>query len=478
MPFFGPKNYSEMLWKIALADFWLTLACTFLVRQDPWVDGLFSRLEHLPGFREFATAVKAPDVNLGGFAIALAVHIFSRVTRFHDRISDFFKIRARFDRANILLPLAVMSGVHMTPRQIENLKRDRHPLMRETFCKYASSRSEKPLVDKHDIESALEDLALDIARRCQGLLTSAPSKWTHFFAHPAEIYRRAVVELGYDYGPRKLNTKGLLHDFCEFYQAAFLSKLGITISAHYRQPAELLNRRFDHPLIHVLMQRFLEQRAEETNTDFKFTPKQIGPIRCPNPYAAHPVGFRIENIVHKRSPEGSAYFIANCACGYGFTFRRSDDQDPTIPIVQHRVRFGETFEREAQRLYCKTPSISFVAKMMDVSKDVARRLIRGQKSKRESRRDPDRIAKLRAEWMTSKSVVAYRALRQYDRAWILEQKKEGGPRFEKPHKLIPRRTRPLPTKSGVRPQPSYRRCRLVASQVTPSVDKWAELEPF
>jgi hypothetical protein len=156
MPFFGPKNYSEMLWKIALADFWVTVGCTFLVRYDPWIDDVFSRLEYLPGFKEFATAVKAPDVNIGGFAIALVVLVFSRITRFHDRISDIFKIRARFDRANILLPLAVMSGVQMTARQIEHLKRDRQHLMRETFYKYASSRRDKPLVDKHDIESALE----------------------------------------------------------------------------------------------------------------------------------------------------------------------------------------------------------------------------------------------------------------------------------------------------------------------------------
>jgi hypothetical protein len=129
MPFFGPKNYSEMLWKIALADFWLTLACSFLVRYDRWINGLFMRVEHLPGFKEFAAAIKAPEVNVGGFALALLVLIFSRVTRFHDRISDIFKIRARFDRANILLPLAVMSGAQMSARQVANLKRDRHPLM-------------------------------------------------------------------------------------------------------------------------------------------------------------------------------------------------------------------------------------------------------------------------------------------------------------------------------------------------------------
>jgi hypothetical protein len=156
MPFFGPKNYSEMLWKIALADFWITLACTILVRYDPWIDNIFSRLEQLPGLKEFAAAIRAPEVNIGGFAVALVVLVFSRTTRFHDRVSDLFKIRARFDRANILLPLAVMSGVQMTARQIGHLAIDRHPLMRDAFYKYASSRQDVPLVDKHDIESALE----------------------------------------------------------------------------------------------------------------------------------------------------------------------------------------------------------------------------------------------------------------------------------------------------------------------------------
>lgn len=269
-------------------------------------------------------------------------------------------------------------------------------------------------------------LALDIARRCQGLFTSAPSKWVHLFAPSAELYRRAAVELGYDKGPQRLNAKGILHDFCEFYGAAFLGKLGIIISSRYRQPIELLNRRLDHPLIHVLMQRFLEQRAEETNTELQLTRKQIGPIRCPNPYAAHPADFRIENVARKKSPDGSAYLVANCTCGYGFTFRRTDDRDPAIPIVQSRVRFGETFEREARRLYCNTASVPFVAKMMDVSIHLARRLIRGQKSKREDRRDPDpiRIAKLRVEWKASKSAAATIALWRNDRAWLLEQKKE------------------------------------------------------
>lgn len=156
MPFFAPKNYSEMLWKIALAGFWLTFGCTFIVRTDPGINDLFLRLEHLPGLSDFLKAIKAPQINAGGVVVALTFLIFSKTTAFHDWISDLFKIRARFDRANILLPLAVMSGVGMNARQVSHIATDRDHLMGATFYKYASSRAEKPLVDKHYIESALE----------------------------------------------------------------------------------------------------------------------------------------------------------------------------------------------------------------------------------------------------------------------------------------------------------------------------------
>lgn len=168
-PFFGaPKNYQEMLWKIAVADFWLALICTFLLRYDPWIDGVFKRLEELPGLKEFAALAKLPQitsvdlatVSVANVVIALATMLFSRTTRFHDLLSDLFGIRARFDHANILLPLALTSGAKMTARQVANIKRDRSHLMRDTFYKYASSTKENALVDKHDIESALESWTL------------------------------------------------------------------------------------------------------------------------------------------------------------------------------------------------------------------------------------------------------------------------------------------------------------------------------
>jgi hypothetical protein len=168
-PFFGaPKNYQEMLWKIAVADFWLTLICTILVRYDPWMNGLFTRLDQLPGVKEFAslarlpqiTAIDLPTVSVVNVVIALLMMAFSRITTFHDLVSDALGLRARFDRANILLPLALMSGAKMSPRQVANLQRDRQSLMRDTFYKYASSTKENPLVDKHDIGRALEAWAM------------------------------------------------------------------------------------------------------------------------------------------------------------------------------------------------------------------------------------------------------------------------------------------------------------------------------
>jgi hypothetical protein len=154
VPFFA--TYSEMLWKIAQAGFWLTFACTFLVRTDPWIDAQFARVEHLQAVQAFMTTIKAPELNVSGFMLAVLVSTFSRATRFHDWISDRLNIRARFDRAAILLPLAVMSGVQMTARQVRHIAIDRDDLMRDVFYKYASSRSKHPLVDKHDIEGALE----------------------------------------------------------------------------------------------------------------------------------------------------------------------------------------------------------------------------------------------------------------------------------------------------------------------------------
>jgi hypothetical protein len=47
-------------------------------------------------------------------------------------------------------------GEDLTPRKKQSVIANRNELMRKVFYRYASSRADSPLVDKHDIEHALE----------------------------------------------------------------------------------------------------------------------------------------------------------------------------------------------------------------------------------------------------------------------------------------------------------------------------------
>jgi hypothetical protein len=87
--------------------------------------------------------------------IAFIVAVLTHTFQFHDRISDLFGIRRRFDIKNILLPLSQRVGSEITKDKERRIAQHRDELMHAVFYKYASSAADKPLVDKHDIEHAL-----------------------------------------------------------------------------------------------------------------------------------------------------------------------------------------------------------------------------------------------------------------------------------------------------------------------------------
>jgi len=151
-PFFStPTTYAQMLKKLAGLAFYEVFLITFLLRSIPQVDGALESVESL--------IPHSTMYNLGGLAIALLVALLSHIVHLHDRISDLIGIRRRFDRNHILIPLAELVGVKITPQRREAMAQNRDRLMREVFYKYASSRAENPLVDKHDIEHALAQWA-------------------------------------------------------------------------------------------------------------------------------------------------------------------------------------------------------------------------------------------------------------------------------------------------------------------------------
>lgn len=157
VPIFAvPTNYNEVLKRLAGFLFYDTLIGTFLLRGIPEIDTFLRKIESYGAIgAALSTIPNYSKLNLSGLAIALLVAGIGYWLQLHNRISDFFAIRRRFDESAILLPLAVMTGAKLSPTQLNSLRANRETVMHLVFYKYASSRADKPLVDKHDIEHAL-----------------------------------------------------------------------------------------------------------------------------------------------------------------------------------------------------------------------------------------------------------------------------------------------------------------------------------
>jgi hypothetical protein len=157
IPIFStPRNYAEILKKLASFAFYETYLITLLLRANPRFDGFFTSIESWgPIGKVIGTIPHHDALNLSGVVIALVVAVLTHTFQFHDRISDILGIRRRFDIKNILIPLAQRVDSVVTLDKEAKIAQCRDELMHAVFYKYASSRADNPLVDRHDIEHAL-----------------------------------------------------------------------------------------------------------------------------------------------------------------------------------------------------------------------------------------------------------------------------------------------------------------------------------
>jgi hypothetical protein len=157
LPFFSsPKNYGQVLKKLASFAFYETYFITLLLRANPRFDTFLSGIESWGPIGKVVAIIPHYDVlNLSGIVIAFFVALLTHMFQFHDRISDVLGIRKRFDLRSILIPLAQRVGYVVTKDKEAAIAQHRDKLMHAVFYKYASSAADEPLVDKHDIEQAL-----------------------------------------------------------------------------------------------------------------------------------------------------------------------------------------------------------------------------------------------------------------------------------------------------------------------------------
>jgi len=158
LPFLSTtKNYDEILKKLAGFAFYETYIITLLLRGNPRFDAFFTAIESWGPIGKVFSIIPHHDVlNLSGIVIAFVVAVLTHTFKFHDPISDVFGIRRRFDRKSILIPLFQRVGCVVTKDKEVKIAQQRDHLMRAVFYRYASSRDDHPLVDKHDIEHALD----------------------------------------------------------------------------------------------------------------------------------------------------------------------------------------------------------------------------------------------------------------------------------------------------------------------------------
>lgn len=111
------SDYPSMLNKIAVFTFFVSLlAAGIITWQVPALKNMLPSL-----------AVKIPETDLEvPVTILLAALVFaliSRVVKLHDRLSDLFGIRKRFDVLEILVPMAFAAGTPLSLAQQEKILR-------------------------------------------------------------------------------------------------------------------------------------------------------------------------------------------------------------------------------------------------------------------------------------------------------------------------------------------------------------------
>jgi hypothetical protein len=148
-PFQQVTDYWSMLSRLFVFNLLSGWGATYLLRYYcPAVDEVLKELDvevNLWG-RQF--------VKLGYLLPAIAFALFSQMFLLHDRISDWLKIRHRFDVEAILIPLREGTRTRTRVISVDKISQLRRVLMPLVFYRYAGSAD--PKIDKHLIYRALD----------------------------------------------------------------------------------------------------------------------------------------------------------------------------------------------------------------------------------------------------------------------------------------------------------------------------------
>ncbi len=279
-------------------------------------------------------------------------------------------------------------------------------------------------------------VALRVARRCRELLEGGYAAWTREVV--SKGYAPAFAARGYDVGARQLDGDRVHGEFVGLYGGPLLSAMGVVVdggadsswlrSALRPKPKALTT------LEHVLLQVFLESRPLADDSSVS---AWQGPWLCPNPYFDHG-GPTIHGVRLYVFADGTRRAIASCACGQGFSFKRSRPGSPEVPVVLRQLVVAPTWRREVlRRLAAGRRTVQEVAGEVGLSRHWVKRIAR-EGDDLEDRLAAE-VAGRRERWEALLASVPdrsrhlarqidprlYHAILRTDRQWLLSEPRRG-----------------------------------------------------
>lgn len=192
-PFATVSDYPSMLNKIAAYTFFVALLATCLLRASIAPFDRF--LDHFSLPIPLTSGLVLP---VGTVLPAFLVALLFRIVKFHDRMSDLFGLRKRFDVYRILYPLALGSGGPVSADRQELLRQHRKQLMADAFYAYASSTKGKAVIDEHAITMALDQWSwywILVEAQAVVLATAAALFFTHHYLWTIALLSSLLVLL-------------------------------------------------------------------------------------------------------------------------------------------------------------------------------------------------------------------------------------------------------------------------------------------
>lgn len=151
MKFIGqPADYSEILQRVFLSSVATGIGCVLLIANAS--QPIKDFLDSIPLKVDYG---QLKDIQVLYVFIPFLIALFSRQIKLHDKISNIFQIRYRFDTRNILFPIAKIVGIDLTEEVRRKIQLHRIRLMYNVFYLYAGFK--KPIIDEQLVRTAADN---------------------------------------------------------------------------------------------------------------------------------------------------------------------------------------------------------------------------------------------------------------------------------------------------------------------------------